>query len=300
MNRERALDILEIPIENRIPPISDEIIKKQYRVKALQYHPDKNNAPDAVAHFQEIKSAYDYLLQSSGIEDNSPDEHTYSHILKMFLKGIWKGEHNHVLFSIIIEKIGNCCEAKVIELLEKVDNDILIKIHGVFAKYRSAFHFSEEFLKYVEQVLLIKLKKDECIILNPSIDDLFECNLYKITENGNTYIVPLWHHELVYDNSGSNLYVRCNPILPDTISIDSENDLHVFVKYTIADIIDNETVDIDVGTHRFSIYVKQLYLKREQVVVLKNRGIPTINPDNIYSVTKRSNIHIHITLQTDG
>ena len=298
MNKEEAYDILEIPMEYRDTIVHDDIIKKQYRIKALQYHPDKNHSPDASAHFQKIKSAYDYLSQTSGIEYSTMEnENTYSTILQMFLKGLWKGEPNNGLFSIIIDKIVNCCETKVIDLLEKLDNDILIKIHGVFSKYRSAFHFSDDFLKYVEQVLQMKMNKDECIILNPSIDDLFDCNLYKITENGNTYIVPLWHHELVYDNSGSDLYVRCNPILPDTMYIDNENNLHVFVKYNIVDIIDQDTIDIHMGnTHRFSIYVQQLYIRRTQVVVLKNRGIPVIIPDDIYSVLKKSNIHIHITL----
>jgi hypothetical protein len=299
MNRELACNILEIPVEYEGCAIPCDVIKKQYRIKALQYHPDKNHSPDAAAHFQKIKSAYDYLLQSYDMEDCMEEkENTYSHILKLFLNGLWNGEPNNGLFSIIIEKIVNCCETKVIELLEKVDNDILIKIHGVFSKYRSAFHFSEDFLKCVEQVLQIKMNKGECIILNPSIDDLFDCNLYKITEKGNVYIVPLWHHELVYDNCGSDLYVRCNPILHDTLSIDSDNNLHVFVKYNIVDIIDKETLDIVIGNaHRFSIYVKQLYIRRTQVVILKNRGIPVIVPDDIYSVAKKSNIHIHITLQ---
>ena len=39
-----------------------ENLKKQYRLKALLYHPDKNNSPDASAKFQEINESYQYLL----------------------------------------------------------------------------------------------------------------------------------------------------------------------------------------------------------------------------------------------
>jgi hypothetical protein len=297
MNRERALHILEIRAEY-VKELTDDIIKKHYRIKALQYHPDKNSDPGAADKFLEIKDAYDYLLRhGSGLGCGlDPDDCSYSTILQMFLNGLWKGEANSRLFSVIIENIASCCEAKMLAVLEKLDNDTLIKIHDVFSKYKTAFHYSEGFLKYVEQVLSNKIKNDNCIILNPSIDDLFECNLYKITENGYTYIVPLWHHELVYDNSGCDLYVRCNPILVEHISIDQENNIHYFVKYSIADIFYMETIDIFIGLRKFSLFVCRLYLKQIQTVILNGQGIPRICNDDIYNVSKRGDIHIHIEL----
>jgi len=296
MNRERALRILDIQVGYKL---SDDIIKKHYRLKALQYHPDKNSDPGAGDRFLEIKEAYDYLLNHGVAMAGSldPDEcSSYSSILKIFLKGVWKGEKNSALFSVIIENIVGCCEAKILEVLEKLDNDTLIKIHDVFSKYKTAFHYSEGFLKYVEQVLSNKIKNDNCIILNPSIDDLFDCNLYKITENGRTYIIPLWHHELVYDNSGCDLYVRCNPILVDNISIDSENNIHYFAKYSIADIFCLETIEIRVGLRRFSIFVSELCIKPLQIIVLHGCGIPRICNDNVYNVSKRGDIHVYVEL----
>lgn len=296
MNRERALRILDIQVGYKL---SGDIIKKHYRLKALQYHPDKNSDPGSGDRFLEIKEAYDYLLNHGVAMAGSldPDEcSSYSSILKIFLKGVWKGEKNGELFSVIIENIVGCCEAKMLEVLEKLDNDTLIKIHDVFSKYRTAFHYSEGFLKYVEQVLSNKIKNDNCIILNPSIDDLFDCNLYKITENGRTYIIPLWHHELVYDNSGCDLYVRCNPILVDNISIDSENNIHCFAKYSIGDIFGRETIEFRVGLRRFSIFVSELCIKPMQISVLHGCGIPRICNDNVYNVSKRGDIHVYVEL----
>ena len=295
MNREHALRLLDIPV---VYEVSEDIIKKHYRIKALQYHPDKNSDPSARDQFLEIKEAYDYLLKRGCGVDSSldPDDCSYRSILKIFLKGVWKGETNGELFSVIIENIVDCCEAKILAVLEKLDNNTLIKIHDVFSKYRKAFHYSEGFLKYVEQVLSNKIKNDNCIILNPSIDDLFDCNLYKITENGYTYIIPLWHHELVYDNSGCDLYVRCNPILVDNISIDSENNIHCFTKYSIADIFGRETIEIRVGLRKFSIFVSELCIKPLQIVVLHGCGIPRICNDDVYNVSKRGDIHVYIEL----
>lgn len=294
MNRELAIYILEIPVEYTMD-LTVDIIKKQYRIKALQYHPDKNSDPGAVDQFRKIKDAYDYLLHHEGGDIDSHD-YSYSTILQMFLNGLWKGESNSHLFSIIIDNIVGCCETNILAILEKLDNDTLIKIHDVFSKYKNAFHYSEGFLKYVEQVLSNKIKNDNCIILNPSIDDLFDCNLYKITENGYTYIVPLWHHELVYDNSGCDLYVRCNPILMEHILIDEDNNIHYFAKYSIGDIFKQETIEIKMGLRKFSIYVSRLFIKHNQVIVLNGRGIPRICNDDVYNVVRRSNIHIHIEL----
>uniref|UniRef100_A0A6C0K004 J domain-containing protein n=1 Tax=viral metagenome TaxID=1070528 RepID=A0A6C0K004_9ZZZZ len=295
MNRERAIQILEIP---RGSELTDDVLKKHYRIKALQYHPDKNSEPGAANKFMEIKDAYDYLLGNvsgvgCGLDSN---DNSYSTILQMFLNGLWKGEANNRLFSVIIENIVTCCEAKILDILEKLDNDTLIKIHDVFSKYNNVFHYSEGFLKYVELVLSNKIKNDNCIILNPSIDDLFDCNLYKVTENGYTYIVPLWHHELVYDNSGCDLYVRCNPILSENISIDEENNIHYFAKYSIGDIFDKETIDIAIGLRKFSLFVSRLYIKPVQTVLLSGRGIPRICGDDVYNVSRRGDIHIHIEL----
>ena len=55
MNRQLALSILQI----NETKITEEIIKRQYRMLALKYHPDKNHAKDADSKFQEIQSAYE-------------------------------------------------------------------------------------------------------------------------------------------------------------------------------------------------------------------------------------------------
>ena len=136
MNRERAYKLLDIT--HAIPPISNDIIKKQYHIKALQYHPDKNKEPGAVAKFQEIHDAYDFLMRNSSDNAHTPFDNTastYKNILQVFLKSVWKLYTDDSLFSLVIEKMTECCETKVVELLEQIDNPTLIKIHDIFTCY---------------------------------------------------------------------------------------------------------------------------------------------------------------------
>ncbi len=44
-----------------LPSATAEIIKAAYRKKATQYHPDKNQAPDAGLRFREVQEAYEVL-----------------------------------------------------------------------------------------------------------------------------------------------------------------------------------------------------------------------------------------------
>ena len=43
------------------PSASSDLIKAAYRKKAAQYHPDKNQSPDAATRFREAQEAYEVL-----------------------------------------------------------------------------------------------------------------------------------------------------------------------------------------------------------------------------------------------
>ena len=44
---------------------TEEEIRKAFRKKALEYHPDRNKSPDAEAKFKEINEAYQVLSDSN-------------------------------------------------------------------------------------------------------------------------------------------------------------------------------------------------------------------------------------------
>jgi len=278
--------------------ITKEYLKKMYRMNALKYHPDKNSSSDASVKFQEIHSSYEYLLNSleyMGEEEVEPTG--YSGILFSFLKNIMKTEgNNDGLYYIIIDKISNTCEKKALEFIEKIDKNKLLKIYEIIKKYGDFLHFSNDFIDKIQEVLNDKIKNDECIILNPTIDDLFANNLYKLQVKDFTYIVPLWHDELVYDNSGNDIYVKCFPVLPKNVSIDEKNNVHIDCSYDIKDILNVEYVEVSVGKLNFDFLTKELSVKPKQTIVLKNEGISKINTVDIYDISKKSDVYLHICL----
>ena len=149
-----------------------------------------------------------------------------------------------------------------------------------------------EIAKLVEQ----KMEGEECVILNPFLEDLFDNHLYKLTHNQNTYIIPLWHHELVYDESGTDFTVRCCPVLDDNVEIDEYNNVRVDVWFRITDIWQKEVVDVVVANRTFQLYPANLRLVAEQQVVLKQCGIPEINTKQVYSVDKKMDVILQVHL----
>jgi hypothetical protein len=296
MNFTKACVILDIHEEHR-SPLNKEVVKKQYHRKALHYHPDKNKSDNSTAEFLLIKEAYHYLSNSSDTSDNM----SYANDLFVFLRQSLNTSNENLMqnkvFQIIITKIIECCESKALDLLEKLDKNVLIKINETFKTYADVFHFSEGFLKSVEEIVANKIQNDECVILNPFLDDLWENNLYKMAEKGGTFLIPLWHHELVYDNSGCDLYVKNIPVLPDNVKIDEKNNIHVELSYCIHELWNKPFVEFYLGKKSLRFSTDQLYLRKHQTVVLCKQGISNINVENIYDISKKSDVIVSLEIE---
>lgn len=306
MDSKKAILILGLNDET----VTMENIKKQYRYNALKYHPDKNKSADASEKFQEIHLAYEFLLNNhfyQGEPDNNDDflsgsPEDYKNMLREFIDHIWKGDSgcenttlNKIIY-IILGRLSKICENQMVELLEKLDKNLLLKIYDILKNYKDIFYFSNTFFEKMEEVLSEKIKNDECIILNPSLDDLFENNLYKLTVNGEVYIIPLWHHELIYDNSGNDLYVRCYPILPDNIVIVENNNIVVNLQLKVMELLNSDTFSFEIGKRKIEMKTSELILAKNQIKIFYNEGISIINMKNIYDVSKKSHIYLNIEL----
>jgi len=308
MNYETACKYLDL---NRNEEITKEQLKRQYRLKALCFHPDKNKESDANEQFRKIQDSYEFLQADllcdsdsdneydlSDDNDYSPVPNSYSSILSSFIGRFIGCEDINPLVKLILQKIAGKCESKTIEVLGRLDKELLIKINGILKKYRAAFHLSAHFFDKIDELCLEKMKHDECIILNPGLNDLYDNMLYRLQLSGSEYVVPLWHHELMYDNSGTDIYVRCYPILPENISIDHQNNIHVQLNYKIAELWGVDSMRVTVCDKKVvSFSTKDLRLVKKQTIVLPKEGISRINTSDIFDITKMSDVILHIELE---
>lgn len=297
MNIQQARKILNIPENSEI---NEETIKKYYRMMALKYHPDKNKESDASSKFQEINSAYEFLSNNK----EKTETENYDSLLKIFINQIFDDDfQKHIIYMLlmkILQKTSNQVFDISLQFLENIDIKILKKIYDFFNHYADIFE-SLYFIEKIKKIIEKKEKsvdfyndKQEYIVLHPLLEDLFENNLYKLNEYNQNIIVPLWHHELIYDISGIELYVECYPILPDNIKIDEENNIHVCLKYTIKELWSLEMIEINLGNRRFLIERKKLFLIEFQQIIMKKEGISKINEENIYDIGEKSDIVVHI------
>jgi len=295
MNYPKACKLLHIDTNE---PLSTDKLKSHYRTSALKYHPDKNTSPNANEEFQNINEAYQYLQKYSNVNnnDNINWNMTYSDMLMSFIQNIIPIDRDSQILHIIIQKINHLCENKTVDLLNSIDKDILIKIYNLIKKNQEILQFGDELIEIVESVISDKTKHDEVIILNPTIHDLLEDNLYRLTINNGTYVIPLWHNELVYDNCGNDIYVKCNPILEDDMRLDESNNLHISKTLKISEIWGKDEVMIKIHNIELKIYTNKLKFMKTQIIRFVGSGISQINVKNIYDVSSRCDVYMTLDL----
>jgi hypothetical protein len=278
MNRGRAIELLGLK-SNEATDI--DAIKRQYRIKALLYHPDKNKSDNAADQFRDIHEAYKFL------SNNSAGDKTYKDLLSDFLKS---DTTENELFQMLLSRISQACEENTLKLIKTLDQKVLANLYKLIVLYADILHISDDFISEIKSLI----KKDECIVLTPKFSDIMNDNIYKLTIDGKLYLVPLWHHKLTYDNSGSDLYVVCKPSLPYGITIDDDNNIIVHLSYNINDLFEKERHEFLVGDAVFSFDRNELRMREHNCIVLANVGLAKINASDMYNVSVRSDIHLNI------
>jgi len=304
MDSKKARAILEINTNK----ITEEIVKKQYRIMALKYHPDKNKSENAVEEFQNIQSAYEYLMR----ELDRPylkDDTDFDTLLNLFLDSVLDDEYFIIrkILTIIIPKIIKAIQkidiSKIRDLLKHIDISILNKLGDFFIKYATIFEGYElnNLSNIINEHINSSVKQNNSIeynhiLLHPLLEDLFQNNLYKLTEYGETLLIPLWYQELEYDISGMELLVECYPILPENIEIDENNDIYVSLEYGLLELWFMDTIEFILGDRSIIINKESIRMVEKQEIILKGEGISRMDENDIYSIREKGDIYIHITI----
>jgi hypothetical protein len=321
MNYQKAIDILEIDVNNiEFKSTSSAYIKRCYHKQALKYHPDKNgNTPESTERFKLINESYDFLKREDNILNNNinqTDENTsvYKDILQLFLKGILDGKYSESISTIIKEIILNFSEVKKmasLKMFDGLDKETTINIYNFLSKYRSLFHFSNEFLDKVKDIIIKKHDDIMVYVLNPSIDDLLNNNVYKLYVEDQLYLVPLWHSEMYFDvkkreieskdiKDIKEIIVLCDPELPKNITIDEDNNLYVEVNLNVYDISLflslSKIMKVFIGKKELDIPLCDLYIRDTQIYRIKNQGLTKIQEYDIYDISDKCDIIVKINM----
>ena len=307
MNQTRALNILGFS-ENDDP--TDDELKKSYRIKILQYHPDKNRSADAPEQFRKIQEAYSFLKSPSSLNAETEYSKSYNEILKEFLFLILEEEYAEMavpfvtqIFEIILSRLIHFIDSKsgqLLAYLSNINRPTLTFIHGMFSKYRHVFHLPNEIIERIEEILKNSMNgeyENECIVLNPTLEDLFsEENIYKLKYEDNTYFVPLWHHDIVFDHEGRDLFVKCFPVLPENMELDEWNNLTVELEYAVSDVW-NQMVNVVIGGKTLQFDGRNLCLTESpQMVRFESRGVLHNNINNVFDASVTQDIILIIRL----
>ena len=310
MNSQQAYKVLELE-----PGAAYETIRRQYKMLALKYHPDKNKADGAADKYREIKEAHDVLCISKadptdptdptcrgwftkyGLDKTALGSSTYARVASDFFEMIYNDEQfQRRIFHPLLMRVVGSCEEKALAMFRKMEKTKARKLYDILILYQDTLHLSADSLAKIRQIIEAQtlseaLDVEDIVVLNPDIDDLLNQSVYKLKRgDSETLFVPLWHRELEYDG----VFVDCVPTLPDNIWLDELNNIHVKCGFKVGDLWDKDGVDIQVGTRIYNLDVGLLRLVSKQIVEIDGQGIPVPNEADIFNVSRLSSVYAHV------
>ena len=292
MNYEKAIHILAI----KDKPLTLVILKKHYYKMALKYHPDKNLMEDTAERFKECNSAYVYLQHHLNVEIEDISD-TYLSLIRKGIRSIFPEiQWNDLFLDSTVLGIINNCKKVSLKIFKKINKDKALEVYSFLSTHREIFSLSDDILKEMYGILQKKMRRDNIIILNPTMDDLLGDKIYKLEIEERKFMIPLWHHEVCFDVSGADLIVQSLPELENHIFIDNNNNIICQFKGSIQEVLENKKIILKIGERFFVIQGENLRIKKEQTYVLRNTGMLRVDEDDLYSTQQRGHIYVEIQL----
>ena len=255
-------------------------VKRNYYKLSLKWHPDKNTSINSTKKFQEIAEAYEFLkiyldLENSN-ETNETNKDDFLNMCNHFLSSLIETTKTMTGNKITNEQIMNIlkqlttkCEKVSIKLFEGIDKESSILLFNYLVSYADILKISQETLNEIKNVIELKMKNDNIIILNPNIENLLNDEVYVLTFEDKTYYIPLWHNELIYDTTKGKLIVKIEPELPPHLEIDDNNNIIVNLTTKINSLLVNEKLIFKLGEKVFQMTSENLRIKKKTAILFK-------------------------------
>ncbi len=131
-----------------------------------------------------------------------------------------------------------------------------------------------------------------------NIDNLIDKDIFVMDYENEKLYIPMWHHELVFEINNRKIIIECDRKINKNIIIDDDNNIIVKVFLKIEDLKNRKDINVIISRNlELKIDIEKLYIRKNQLIIFKNKGIPIINEKNIYFEETLSDIYIDITIE---
>jgi curved DNA-binding protein CbpA len=299
MNIEEACAVLDMSVKE----MTGETLRRKYLRLALLHHPDKGGDAER---FRRIKEAYEYLTDIF-LEEEKGEGKEGGEKKKEKGEGEKKKEKGKkdtyteyvrkwIFDYLADERMANWVQKLVLDSVlpeMDMDHETLLFLVDFLTRYADLLSIPEPLLEKMRK----KTMEKAVMVVRPTLDDLFDNNVFKWEYKDQVFWVPMWHHEVVFeDKEGKELCVRIVPEVPSNVRIDENNDVVVKLELSLREIWEKERIEWRLGSRCFSVERESLFVKEEQWVVLKNQGISRINEKNWYNVDERMDLRLFIKM----
>lgn len=303
MDVKKYIKILEINVP--IHELTYKIIRKAYLKASLKYHPDKNDGNKEK--FNDVVESYEFLCEYiSNSEERffkQEPEKNFDILLEELITKYYPPKNNwtKIFIKTTIKNILNKCENLSYTIFEKLEKSRATEVFDFLEKINDYGIINNTTMENIKKIIKEKMKNDNIILLNPSLEDLFTDKIYKLDISTNEYFIPLWHNELYFDyienNIKSDLIVKIVPDIQKNVFIDHNNNVYYKKKINIADLYANEKIIINLFNKKFIINSEKFTItKKTQIFKYENEGILVINDKNYFDNSKRSTIIFELNL----
>ena len=270
---------------------------------------------------QFLNSKFTFVMERPPTEsDNGIDDAIPPDFIKQILS---KGkEQSGFLWSWLVQSMSDTLQTKMLQWLDNMDKDTLLQLYEWLCKKQSDSSIMSDkdssnkiaiIVHHIRVLLQSSLKKriqnDKYVILYPTLEDLFAANVYRHVENDHPYMIPTWMEESVFDlltneqevDKDTELIVQCIPTCPEGVYLDQKHNVHKDVSLILSelwDLPDTHEIMVDIVGNLFVITKGELYMRKNQTITFPRRGVPCGNPHDIFDVSKRSNVVLHIGIGT--
>jgi hypothetical protein len=286
MDFSTACQVLDIKA-----PFTEKALRNAYYSKALHFHPDKNKEEDADERFREVAHANEYLQTYLEIQGETVSSE-YDSILTSLLYSMFDNPGHSAMFVSICGQIRNKSWDMALHTFAGLGRKTAMDVIEYITSFKDVLGIDDVLIQRFRE----KIDKTEHVVLNPTLDNLLNKDVYCLDLSGKILYIPLWHEEMCFDLSRGHVVVTNNLQLPEHIAIDHNNDLHLHVRHSLIDAFEVGIVPVKLGDKVFELSISDLHIRRQQTTRLKGSGGPRINLHDLFDAEQTGDVIVHLEL----